>query len=216
MNETQLIQAAIMFIAVIVSLSIHEASHALAAKLQGDDTAQREGRLTLNPLAHIDPVGTVFLPLMLMFLGGVMFGWAKPVPVNLRKLRSPKWGHVFVAAAGPISNLLLCAISLFILSSYHSEVPLTPQNKGDIFTAACLSLALINAFLAVFNLIPLAPLDGSTVFAAFLPGKLRYLYDQFVVPYGMIILLVLVATGSLRWISLLAYKYINLISSLVF
>jgi Zn-dependent protease len=204
-------------IALIFALSFHEAAHALAASLQGDNTAKLEGRLTLNPIPHIDPVGTLLFPLMGAIIGGAVIGWAKPVPVDSRNLRNQKWGYVIVAAAGPLSNLLLCFLSVLLLRGYENYgAQLVPQSHYLYPLVELLTpLILINAILAVFNLLPLLPLDGGTIFSAFLPTNLRTMYDHYIAPYGMFILLALFFTNSLSWMGRVAVGYIHLADAFV-
>ncbi len=193
-------------LALVLSLSVHECAHAWAAKLQGDDTAEAEGRLTINPIPHIDVIGTLILPLVMMISGGALFGWAKPVPVDTRNLKNARWGHVVVAAAGPFANLGLAFLFMVILAVYTAYRPNIAEN--DLVMAIAAPMIRINAILAVFNLLPIAPLDGGTVFPAFLPKKLREIYDSYIAPYGMMILLALMISGSLNWVSQLAHGYI--------
>lgn len=155
------------FVATILSLSVHEFAHAAAAYWMGDTTAQRAGRLTLNPLAHIDPFGTVFLPLMLVFLNSpILFGWAKPTPINPMFFRKYRMGQLYVAAAGPLSNFALALISGIVLAGLYRV--LGPENLLMIF----LQLMLwVNIILGVFNLIPIPPLDGAKVLHGILGPK---------------------------------------------
>jgi Zn-dependent protease len=149
--------------AFIIALTIHEFSHALCATLLGDPTAKRLGRLTLNPLAHIDPIGLILLIL-------VRFGWAKPVPFDPRYFRYPRIFSILVGLAGPVSNLMLASIS--VLAFHH--MPLTPLAM-DFFQ----SMVWINVMLAIFNLLPIPPLDGSHFLRALLPNSLLPYYHRF-------------------------------------
>jgi Zn-dependent protease len=161
----------------IISITFHEAAHAYAAFAFGDDTAQREGRLTLNPLAHLDPLGAI----MVLLVG---FGWAKPVPVDSRRMRNPSWQMPVVAAAGPLANLFLAVISVVLL--------LLSSHSGQSFLAEPLLLsASLNLLLMLFNLVPLPPLDGAGVLRFFLPRPLQFKLDE-LTPYGPVILIVLV------------------------
>jgi Zn-dependent protease len=150
----------------LFSVIIHEVSHGYAALLQGDHTAEYEGRLTLNPIKHIDPVGTIILPaLSLLLPGSFLFGWAKPVPFNPYNLRNQKWGEAIVAVAGPLSNIVIALVFGLFIRLY-----LVPAGFGDGPTAAlCAIIALVNITLAVFNLVPIPPLDGSKIVSAVLP-----------------------------------------------
>ena len=161
----------------ILSITLHEAAHAYAAFACGDRTAAREGRLTLNPAAHLDPLGA----LMVLLVG---FGWAKPVPVDERNLRHPAWQIPLVAAAGPLANFLLATVSVLGLQ------------LGTLFAAAfviepLLVMASLNLMLMLFNLVPLPPLDGAGIIRALLPYSLQREYDK-LLPYGPVLLIVLV------------------------
>lgn len=185
------------YVVLLFSLSVHESAHGWMALQFGDDTATRQGRVTLNPLAHIDPVGTVLIPLLQIFWGGVpLLGWAKPTPVGAQNFRRLARGHVLVAAAGPASNLLLALLftaGLFIglrSGARESEGAMAILNTG----------VQMNVVLALFNLVPLPPLDGSWVASWGLPRSVAARYDRVVEPYGQWILLVLFATGVLGWV----------------
>ncbi|HVU06562.1 MAG TPA: site-2 protease family protein [Candidatus Paceibacterota bacterium] len=153
-------------IVLLFSVIIHEVAHGYAALAQGDRTAEYEGRLTLNPLKHIDPVGTIILPaLSLMLPGSFLFGWAKPVPFNPYNLRNQRWGEAIVAAAGPLSNLGIAFVFGLIIRFY-----IAPQGMiAGPAAALCAIIALVNVTLAIFNLIPIPPLDGSKILSAILP-----------------------------------------------
>lgn len=154
-------------IVLLFSVIIHEISHGYAALWQGDRTAEYEGRLTLNPLRHIDPIGTIILPaLSLMLPGSFLFGWAKPVPFNPYNLRNQRWGEALVALAGPLSNMAIAlvfglAIRLYMVPAGYADGPAA---------ALCAIIVLVNITLAVFNLIPIPPLDGSKILSAVLPS----------------------------------------------
>jgi Zn-dependent protease len=207
-NLQEVLQILGAFALVLISLSTHEAAHAFAAKLGGDDTAEREGRLTLNPLAHIDLFGTILLPILLKIIANVSFGWAKPVPVNPYKLRSPKWGYAIVSAAGPAANFLLATVTLLGLSLYDKFFGMTTLQENGFIFQMVISFMIINVFLAIFNLIPIHPLDGAAILTAFLPRKLAELYYRFIAPYGMLVVLALLYTGGLSWLSHLAHGFI--------
>ncbi|MFH2063436.1 MAG: site-2 protease family protein [bacterium] len=153
----------IALLALYVSLTVHEFSHALSAYLQGDRTAQRSGRLTLNPLAHIDPIGTVLVPLLGALSGFPLIGWAKPVPFNPYNLKNGRWGSVAVALAGPVSNFLQAFLFLGMLRLALGPLGLPSQNLLVVFL---FMLVTINVVLGVFNFIPVPPLDGSKLLHA--------------------------------------------------
>lgn len=170
----------------IIAITIHEFAHAFMADHLGDPTARIAGRLSLNPKVHIDPIGTVFLPLMTLLSGsGIFFGWAKPTPVDPFNLRNPKKDYALVALAGPISNLLF-ALSLSILIRFPI-IGLVGFGIIGLFEL----LIQVNVVLAVFNLIPIHPLDGFSVVAGLLPKKLYYEWME-LEKYGMIFLILLI------------------------
>ena len=178
----------------IISVIIHEMAHGYAALAQGDPTAKLAGRLTLNPLAHLDPFGSVLVPLALFALGGVIFGWAKPVPFNPYNLRNQKWGPAIVAIAGPISNFLIALIFAFILRFTALATLISPAAFQLL-----LLVVLLNLTLAIFNLIPIAPLDGSKILFALIPYRYRHL-EQWLERNQLIlfiILIVLIANTNL-------------------
>ena len=192
-DTSQLIQQiSIYALPVLLAITLHEAAHAYAAKRFGDATAYMLGRMTLNPLKHIDPVGTVLLPLLSLMMGGVLFGWAKPVPVNFGALRNPRVGMRWVAAAGPLSNFAMAVMWVLLLklaivmSDSYSE-PLALMSKAGIN---------INVTLMVLNLLPLLPLDGGRIVESLLPPGMAYKYSR-LEPYGMWILIALIFTGVL-------------------
>jgi Zn-dependent protease len=183
--------AAIIVVAImlLVGFPVHEFSHALAAYRLGDSTARFMGRLTLNPIAHFDPLGGILLAVTMLSGSGFAFGWAKPTPVNPRNLEYGRWGEAIVAAAGPISNLVLAiaaAIPLrYILANLTlaSEVPLLALQILLLFIQ-------INLVLMVFNLFPIPPLDGSKVLFAFLPPQVAWRWRPMLEQYGFILLLI--------------------------
>ncbi len=186
------------YVVLLFSLSFHEAAHAWAALRMGDDTALRAGRISLNPLVHIDPIGTVLLPLIaFVSMGTPLFGWARPTPydpANFRRDRTMAAGHVTVASAGPISNLILALLFTVALFVYFQLGGAASRNPAF---AILLRGIEINVLLAIFNLVPLPPLDGSKVAAFGLPPGLADAYVRVVEPYGGWILLLLFATGAL-------------------
>lgn len=149
----------------VLSVVIHEVSHGYAALFLGDRTAEYEGRLTLNPLKHIDPVGSIAFPLLGLLLGGVVFGWAKPVPYNPYNLRNRRWGEAVVAAAGPASNVALALVFGLFIRFYLLPGGMMQGPAGIL----CAVIVAVNVTLALFNLVPVPPLDGSKILTSFLP-----------------------------------------------
>jgi Zn-dependent protease len=189
---------AVWALPVICAITLHEVAHGWVARLLGDGTASKQGRLSLNPLAHVDPVGTVLIPGMLLaFGGGFLFGWAKPVPVDWRNFRKPRTDMAVVAAAGPLSNLAM-AIAWGLLFKLAAD---TGATDGVWYGLRLMGRAgmIINVSLMVLNLLPLPPLDGSRILIGVLPPYLAYRYAQ-IEPYGMMILIVLAVTRVLGMI----------------
>ena len=191
----------ILFVVLLFSLTVHEAAHAWTADRLGDPTARMLGRISLNPLVHVDPVGTILFPLLAIVAGVPLIGWAKPVPVNVGRLRHTRRDYVLVAAAGPASNLVLATIAALVLRL----VPVSPVTLGEanvsVPVASLLGTALqINVLLAVFNMIPIPPLDGGNVIGGLLPRPLAYRFDSLIRPYGFILLYALMLTGSLDYL----------------
>lgn len=193
----------------LFALSFHEMAHAWAANKLGDPTARDEGRLTMNPIVHIDPIMTIAFPAMLIFLGSpVIFGAAKPVPVNTNNLEHPKRDHMWIAAAGPISNLILATVTIVVLNLVWQPLQVGAAMgeswAGPLYLFLQMSL-YINLVLATFNMIPLYPLDGSWILSRFLSGNAASTYAK-LRPYGFIILILLMYTGVL-------WRFINPVMS---
>ena len=202
MDQAALFERVMLLIPLILSLTVHEFFHAWTAWRLGDDTAARMGRLTLNPLPHIDFFGTILLPLL-----GIPFGWAKPVPVDIRKIRrgiSMAKGNVIISSAGPISNIGLAVVASVAYGLLYRFAPgtLTPGQGGGELLAI---LIQVNVALAVFNLLPIPPLDGSHVAEALMPYRLRGLWESFsrISPFLLLAFFVFgrgLLTGPSRWV----------------
>lgn len=180
-----------------LSLSVHESAHAWTADRLGDPTGKVLGRVSLNPVAHIDPMGTVVFPLLGMVFGGFIFGWAKPVPVNTARLKNPRKDHLVIAAAGPVSNIVLavgCLAGLKIITL--SMDPWAIQEHSLVYPVflMCQTGLFLNVILAVFNLLPVPPLDGSWILAGVLPSNLAAAMDT-IRPYSFILLIALLLSG---------------------
>jgi Zn-dependent protease len=174
----------------LVSLTVHEAAHAWAANQLGDPTARILGRLTLNPVAHIDPIGTLLFPLLAITTGLPLIGWAKPVPVDFRNLKSPRRDFAVVAAAGPVSNVILAVIGAVVFAS------LTVASPSELLLGLVFSFVSLNVLLAVFNMLPIPPLDGGNVLIGVLPASSAGLVER-LRPFGFIVLYALMLTGVL-------------------
>jgi Zn-dependent protease len=182
----------------LFGITVHEVAHGWAAKRLGDPTAQRLGRLTLNPIKHIDPLGTILVPGLLLAMGGFIFGWAKPVPVTWENLRNPRRDMALVAAAGPAANLVM-AVLWGIIAKIGTEIPEGVQWAGQPMVYMGEFGIIINAVLMVLNLLPLPPLDGGRVAVGLLPPRLGWALSR-VEPYGFFVLIALLATGTLSLI----------------
>jgi Zn-dependent protease len=181
---------------ILLALTFHEFAHAYVANRFGDDTAKRSGRLTMNPLAHLDPLGTIMI-----FI--VHFGWAKPVPVNPYNLKNPKQDMLWISAAGPLSNMLLALLSGLLLRFVNTmDIALQPNSVIEIFIIMIVLSLKINLALAIFNIIPIAPLDGSKILYGILPtrfGKHMHLLER----YGPIVLIGLIISSHFTGVSIL-------------
>lgn len=198
MSDIDVAGVFLWFIVLLFSLTIHESAHAWAASRLGDETARLQGRVSLNPMVHADPIGTIAFPLIALLTGAPLIGWAKPTPVNVRQLRNPRRDYVIVAAAGPMSNLALAILASIVIRA----IPVSPMRLGEPNVtapiAALFSRAVqLNILLALFNLIPVPPLDGSNILAGVLPPPLARVM-VWLRPYGFLILYALMLTGALE------------------
>ena len=190
----------IAFIVLLFSLTVHEMAHAWSADRLGDPTARLLGRVSLNPMVHADVIGTIVFPLVAMVSGAPLIGWAKPVPVNGRRLGRPRRDFMLVAAAGPASNMALAVL------------PVSPQALGQpnvsVPIAAILSQAMrINVLLAVFNMVPIPPLDGGNVLAGILPYTLATAFNR-LRPYGFVLIYALILSGGFDYVVVPPYRLI--------
>jgi Zn-dependent protease len=199
-------QVFIAFTVLLFSLTVHEMAHAWTADRLGDDTARRLGRVSFNPIVHADPIGTVVFPLLALIGNVPLIGWAKPVPVNVRRLRNGRRDYVAVAAAGPLSNLAIAFAAASILAVFP---PVSPVMLGEPNVTAPLAMLLsravqLNLLLAVFNMLPIPPLDGGNVLSGLLPSHLAAAFDR-LRPYGFFVLYALLLTGGFEYLVLPPY-----------
>ncbi|HKX29684.1 MAG TPA: site-2 protease family protein [Blastocatellia bacterium] len=188
----------IWFVVFLLSLTVHECAHAWVAELSGDPTARYQGRVTLNPIPHIDIFGTVIFPLVAIVSGAFMFGWAKPVPTNPINLRDRRWGEIMIALAGPLSNVLLVIIFVVLYKLIFGSLAMPSARLGDLGVPVEQLLLIgirLNIVLAVFNMIPIPPLDGSHVLRNLLPDSLAEMYNQIPDMIGFVLLMGLIYFG---------------------
>ena len=180
----------------VVAIVFHEVAHGYAAKWLGDNTASQKGRLTLNPIRHVDPIGTLLVPGALALAGGPVFGWAKPVPVSKYKLRNPRFGMMAVAAAGPGINFALAFLGAVALGAAMAVMGPGVTAEGNPVGTALTLFLLINIFLGLFNLLPIPPFDGSHIVGGLRPDRIRPYWDQ------------LQRVGSVLFLGVIAYSWI--------
>jgi Zn-dependent protease len=199
----------IFILAFAPSVILHEVSHGVVALWCGDDTAKRAGRLTLNPLKHIDPVGSIVVPVVLALSHGPIFGWAKPVPIAVNRLRHPRNQSVYVALAGPATNIILAAIAGVILHE------LLAHNQGGLVAQIVFEFGIVNVILAIFNLIPIPPLDGSALIERALPASALPTYYQLRMGFMVVVLLVFFLDYNLLSSILVHFEtwYLNVVAS---
>ena len=218
MTDT-LILAAILIPCLVIAIVFHEVAHGWTALALGDTTARDMGRLTLNPIKHVDPVGTLLVPGALALFGGPVFGWAKPVPVNANRLNNPRYGMMAVAAAGPGTNILLAfvgsvlgGIASVLATNWGTQLP-------EFAMTAFGAFILINAFLAFFNLLPIPPFDGSHILGGLLPRRWARHWQQ-LQALGMLLLVVIIAASwafpDARWIENTVWPPVEWMSGLFF
>ncbi len=214
------------FLILLLAISVHESAHAWTAALCGDDTAAKLGRISLNPIRHIDPVGTLLLPFLLLIARAPVFGWAKPTPVDVRKLRDPQRHHMLVTLAGPASNLLIAAILMVVLAvavrvlgadaraaahaSLLGNLELASESAHFPIMFTLVFGAFLNAFLGIFNLIPVPPLDGGQILLQMLPPRLAYRYAA-IRPFGFMIVLALAFLDLLKFLVLPIFALLSII-----
>ena len=190
MNQNTLYQIAVWLVPLIIAIVFHEVAHGLVARRLGDPTAAQMGRLTLNPVRHVDPFGTIILPMLLALAHAPIFGWAKPVPVNYQRLRNPRRDMVLVALAGPGMNLLLAVIGSLILAATVSTAGGVASPTALFIAQNSINFVLINIFLAIFNLIPLPPFDGGHVVQGLLPPRAAVSFGK-ISRYSLFVLVLL-------------------------
>jgi Zn-dependent protease len=208
-----LTKVSVWAIPVLFAITLHEVAHGLVARHFGDRTAEMLGRLSLNPLRHIDPVGTILVPALLLMLGGPLFGWAKPVPISVRTLRDPRRSMIWVALAGPAANVAMALAWCAVLAG-------VARLDGSLTLVGWIALMaqagiVINVVLALFNLFPIPPLDGGRVLVGILPPRASAAVEK-LEPFGLLIVLALTAIGVFGWVFDPAYRLIgHLIGALI-
>ena len=203
---TDIFRVVIQFATVLFAISVHESAHAWAADKFGDPTARLQGRITLNPIAHIDLIGSIIVPGVLILLNfisgnpGPVFGWAKPVMVNPYNLRNRRRDGMYISAAGPAANILVALAVILLLGVFKSPILSSASSSVALLLKIASNLLMINVFLAVFNLIPIPPLDGSGIVEGLLRGQALAMFER-IKPYGFLILLAIIYTHALDFIA---------------
>jgi Zn-dependent protease len=214
LSPDQILQVLVAAVVLVFSVVVHENAHGLAAERFGDPTARDLGRITMNPVPHIDPIGTVLVPALVILSGFPLIGWARPVPVNSANFRNPIVQDAYVAAVGPLSNFMLAlagTVVFILVGLLFKHVPGLGENGGNsflFFQILCVNLIQINCILGLFNLIPIPPLDGHWILFRYLPPKWAAVVAV-ARPYGFFILIVLLWTGVLSPIIVVPMEFIT-------
>ncbi len=199
MPDINFTAVAVAFGILLFSLTVHEMAHAWTADRLGDPTARQLGRVSFNPLVHADPIGTLLFPLLAMIGNFPLIGWAKPVPVDTRRLPKPRRDFLLVAAAGPASNLLLAFAGALVQVLVEARI-VAAASDANVWAAFALErFVQLNLLLAVFNMLPIPPLDGGNVLSALLPPRLSHKFDE-IRPYGFLLLYALILTSAYRYL----------------
>ena len=218
MAET-LTLAAVLIPCLIIAIVFHEVAHGWTALALGDTTARDMGRLTLNPIKHVDPIGTLLVPGALALFGGPIFGWAKPVPVNARRLDNPRFGMMAVAAAGPGTNIILALIGAVLFGAVAGFATNWGYALPEWLLVAFGSFIVINVFLALFNMLPIPPFDGSHIVGGLMPRRWAHLWQK-LQAFGMLLLVVLIAATwafpDARWIENTIFPPVEWLSGLFY
>lgn len=213
MKGNVVLEIATWLVPLVIAIVFHEVAHGLVAKRLGDNTAEERGRLSLNPIKHVDPFGTVILPLLLALSHAPMFGWAKPVPVDYRRLRSPRRDMVLVALAGPGMNLLLALVGALALAA-TLNLSSDPNSLATVLIAGnALNFVLINLFLAVFNLLPIPPFDGGHVVQGVLPPRAAAAFGR-IGRYSLLVLIILLLVLPALGINVVGHAISPIVDSL--
>ncbi len=211
LNSFNLLQTILLYaIPLLFAITLHEVAHGWVASLCGDQTARMLGRLTLNPIKHIDPVGTILVPAIMFYFSGFIFGWAKPVPVNWSNLRNQRRSITLVALAGPMANFVM-AFGWALIAKIGMLLGGDFLRTAQVLTTMGAIGLQVNLILMVLNLIPIPPLDGGRVLANWLPGKWSYQFQR-IEPYGFLVLILLLSTGALGYI---IFPFVQILQGLI-